>query len=81
MFLSPSRFLKLSLWLVAGFALTGCGLRLDTPPDALPELDAGQAGISAASRAEAAINAGSEKMAEDASVSYTHLTLPTTPYV
>jgi|GEM_PF-1301211 len=68
MFLSPSRFLKLSLWLVAGFALTGCGLRLDTPPDALPELDAGQAGISAVSRAEAAIGVGSEKMANDASL-------------
>lgn len=53
---------------MAGVALTGCGLRLDTPPDALPELDAGQAGISAVSRAEAAINAGSEKMADDASL-------------
>lgn len=68
MFLPPSRFLKLSLWLMAGVALAGCGLRIDTPPDALPELDAGQAGISAVSRAEAAINAGSEKMAEDASL-------------
>ena len=53
---------------MAGLALTGCGLRLDTPPDALPKLDAGQAGISAVSRAEAAINAGSEKMADDASL-------------
>lgn len=53
---------------MAGVALTGCGLRIDTPPDALPELDAGQAGISAVSRAEAAINAGSEKMADDASL-------------
>lgn len=53
---------------MAGVALAGCGLRIDTPPDALPELDAGQAGISAVSRAEAAINAGSEKMAEDASL-------------
>ena len=53
---------------MAGVALAGCGLRIDTPPDALPELDAGQAGISTVSRAEAAINAGSEKMAEDASL-------------
>lgn len=53
---------------MAGVALAGCGLRIDTPPDALPELDAGQAGISAVSRAEAAINAGSEKMADDASL-------------
>lgn len=69
MLLHPSRLLKLSLCLVTGFALSSCGLRLDTPPDALPELDAGQAGISAVSRAEAAINAGSEILANDASLS------------
>lgn len=68
MFSHPTRFLKLSVLLIAGAMLGGCGLRLDTPPDSLPHLDAGQEGISAATRAEAAITTGTEQMADDASL-------------
>lgn len=58
-----------SLWvplLVATLCLGGCTLRLDTPPDALPSLDPGQAGISAVTRFDAAISAGADALAQDA---------------
>lgn len=70
---APRPYRKTSLWvgalLVGTLSLSGCGLRLDTPPDALPSLDPGQAGISAATRASAAISAGADAIANDASQS------------
>lgn len=64
---------KPSLWVVALLAgtlgLAGCGLRLDTPPDALPSLDPGQAGISAVTRAQEAISTGADALANDGSQS------------
>ncbi len=58
-----------SLWVtfvVTALCLGGCALRLDTPPDNLPRLNPGQAGISAVTRFDTAISTGADAIAQDA---------------
>lgn len=66
---SLRRSFATSLLLVGALALSGCGLRFDNPPDQLPHLDPGQAGISAATRAQEAISTAAENLSSDASLS------------
>lgn len=58
-----------SLLCLAAISLSGCSLRYDNPPDALPQLNSGQSGISRATRAEEAISTAATSLSSDGSVS------------
>lgn len=58
---------KVGLAIIATLLLSGCTLRLDLPPDALPSLSPSQTGISAITRSEKAIGSGADTIANDSS--------------
>ena len=58
-----------SLLCLVAISLSGCSLRYDNPPDALPQLNSGQSGISRATRAEEAISTAATSLSSDGSVS------------